>query len=136
MTYKNIFRLSFLITVVLAGCAVRPMLESPLPAGSWAGVVEQRGPGTYRMSFDTRITLDGMAGGTVSYKYQGLACGGKLVFVQTNNSAAVYREKLEYGGGCVDNGLVSIQAVAARRIIFGWQSPGITAAGDLTSTSN
>lgn len=81
-----------------------PTDEAPF-GGTWSGVVDQPGSGSYTV----RVTLSGtsdLVAGVVEYPE--LGCGGRWEMFEVSDGAYLFTEHIAYGGRCVDGVEISI----------------------------
>ncbi len=130
---KSTFALAAVVTATsfLSACTVLPPAGPP-PTGNWSGNTTQGGVSAAHKAYVTKITLNGLAGGSIDYP--SLRCGGRLVFAHMHGTTAMYKEQLTAGRRfCVDNGIVSIAPMAGTGdVYFLWRLDGNQNAGVLT----
>jgi hypothetical protein len=103
-----------------------------IPTGTWEGQGFQKNRSGPVMSWSIRLRILQNGNGTI--EYPSLNCGGTLTRLPTA-VIAQYREHIDHGSMCADNGTVEIQ-VDRDKLLYHWASEGanpqMTAVGELS----
>lgn len=56
-------------------------------------------------------------------EYPSLSCGGTLTLLSATDAQLIFREKITFGGGCVDNGFVELTDQSSNELVYRWYYP-------------
>jgi hypothetical protein len=123
---------AMLIGLVASSLILSVAEAQSIPTGTWEGQGFQKNRSGPVMSWSIRLRI--LQNGNGIIEYPSLNCGGTLTRLPTE-AIAQYREHIDHGSMCADNGIIEIQ-VDRDKLLYHWASEGtapqMTAVGELS----
>lgn len=114
--YRNFVALVLMLSITLTGFSQNR--NSWLFGGTWEG----KG---YQVDSDSTWTMKfRIEGNKYLVEYPSLKCGGEWKLISINSKEATFRERISYGNECAKDGLVVIQRLSNRQILFLYSNQG------------